>query len=515
MAGGDYQGLALDDVEAERRGGPAASISSRPEDPASTRCDEGSDEVYLLKVVSSQPLPGAAGQAQQHRASGDVSANAGPSGGERRLVASSVSDFTVRVYELGTIGAGYGAPQAGSAFSPVCRIRGHRGPVTDLLFFPSTPSVLMTASEDGSIKTWDLGPCLKGSGEAACVNSLVCDGRQSPVWSISASNSGELLAAATPHGVLVWIRTLDKRGGLKWKKLLALEESFCDVVTQVLFHPHHSARYVRQQNSSQAQPPAAGRGKLEPLVLAACGEDGLVCLFDLNGGSDEDDNLLCVLNAESAIAQMGFFGPHGQEGGGGTYLWCRTNDEAFRAWNWAEACDNDGDVAMESEGEGGGGNAQVYLLRDARKALTEKLQRNGHGAMAGGGGRRVDYLVDCHWDAARAELRLVGGASSGEVHFFRLAVEGISFADPASGGSRPNSVRFLAPTDVRSCLCLRHSHGAIVRSLEASNAPAWYLTCGEDGRLCVWSPREHSGGGYGRDYGKSSGRVNGARFKPY
>ncbi|QDZ22656.1 WD40 repeat domain-containing protein [Chloropicon primus] len=412
--------------------------------------EEEAPEIYLLKVVSSSALGG------------------GPLG-SRQLIATSLSDFTVHVLE-----------RRGGELHPVCRFRAHDAPVTDLLFFPGPSPTLMTASEDGLAKTWDLSRSLASGSDAQCVNQVACDGRRSPVWSISASKSGELLAAATQQGVLIWRKVVDKRHGLKWKKHVALEESFCDVVTQVLFHPDESS---------------SGIGAGPPIVLAACGEDGLVCLFDLNKGPDEDENLLAVLNADSSIAQVGFFG---QRQGG--FLWCRTNDETFRAWNWTKACVSQEEVGRdvtmgESEEE-----SEVSSMRDARKNLTESLSRSAPSA-------KIDYLVDCHWDTSSAELRLCGGNTSGQLFLFQLAVEAFDH------GKGEAMVRFSSPKDIKPLRSLcGGGHRSVVRSMDSSHAPDWYLTCGEDGILCQWTPSRK---GYGGSSGVAPPNRAMSRYRPY
>ena len=127
----------------------------------------------------------------------------------------------------------------------------------------------------------------------------------------------------------------------------------------MLFHPRHSSATLGQHQ---------GGGRSAPIVLAACGEDGLVCLFDLNRGPDEDENLLAVLNAESSVAQVGFFGPSGSGDG---HLWCRTNDEAFVAWDWALACASQGDGGEGDAGDRGAGGCGDPLrsLPRARKVI--------------------------------------------------------------------------------------------------------------------------------------------------
>uniref|UniRef100_A0A7S3E2S6 Uncharacterized protein n=1 Tax=Chloropicon laureae TaxID=464258 RepID=A0A7S3E2S6_9CHLO len=167
---------------------------------------------------------------------------------------------------------------------------------------------------------------------------------------------------------------------------------------------------------------------------------------------------------------MGFFGPSPAEQ---DLLWCRTNDETFRVWHWRKACeggegDGDGDVAM-------GESDDLYQLLDARKTLTDCLRRS----QVTQRGTKVDYLIDCHWDASASELRLVGGSVEGGVYIFQLAS-----VDRAASGQ---AVTFLSPDRIQCRGALCGGHSAVVRSLDSSCSPG-YATCGEDGQLCLWQP---------------------------
>eukprot|EP00213_Chloropicon_mariensis_P002177 CAMPEP_0197469754 /NCGR_PEP_ID=MMETSP1309-20131121/225_1 /TAXON_ID=464262 /ORGANISM="Genus nov. species nov., Strain RCC998" /LENGTH=423 /DNA_ID=CAMNT_0043006015 /DNA_START=36 /DNA_END=1307 /DNA_ORIENTATION=- len=409
--------------------GAAVVQGNRPQpgQPTQQQKDDGA-EVYLLKVARSK-------------------------GGH--LVATSLSDYTVRVYQHDAGGDNL-----------CCSVRAHEGPVTDVLFpfhQGSLVNIMMTASEDGSVKTWDLS----NAQQARCINTVVCDGRRSPVWSISVSNSGELLAASSQHGVLIWKKagtTVDTSGlnSFKWKKIVALEESFCDIVTQVLFHPYHYSSL----------------GSQEPLVLTACGEDGLVCVFDLNKGTDEDDNLLGVLNVGRSIASVGFFGEmHGQKEC--NFLWCRTNDETFQVWNWTN---------------------QGLLVAGSRQHFSIK----------------VDYFLDCHWDVHQYELNLVVGTNEGSIFIFAL-----------------DDTQNLQQPQPRLKGALNGGHQGVVRWIESSSAPSDYLTCGEDGKLCSWRPQtkeEAARGGHHQQHhqhhqqqqqhglasrAQGNSMRNARRFKPY
>lgn len=47
---------------------------------------------------------------------------------------------------------------------------------------------------------------------------------------------------------------------------------------------------------------------------------------------DEDDSIATVMNSESSVAKVGFFGPSYQ------YLYCNTHIESLYIWNAVEVC---------------------------------------------------------------------------------------------------------------------------------------------------------------------------------
>ena len=60
--------------------------------------------------------------------------------------------------------------------------------------------------------------------------------------------------------------------------------------------------------------------------LVTASDDGLACLYDCSM-SDEDESIQTIINAESSIKEIGFFGPE-KKG-----LFCLTGTETLDIWN--------------------------------------------------------------------------------------------------------------------------------------------------------------------------------------
>ncbi|GJN40038.1 hypothetical protein PR202_gb29202 [Eleusine coracana subsp. coracana] len=87
--------------------------------------------------------------------------------------------------------------------------------------------------------------------------------------------------------------------------------------------------------------------------LISAAVDGLICVFDTDGDIDEDSHLLSVMNAETSVAKVGFFGNMHQK------LWCLTHIETLSIWDW-----NDG--------------TREFNMEDARSMATERWNLDLH-----------------------------------------------------------------------------------------------------------------------------------------
>lgn len=163
-------------------------------------------------------------------------------------------------------------------------------------------------------------------------------------------------------------------------------------------------------------------------ILVSASEDGLACIFDTSKPSEEAA-LSSVLNVQSPLRRVGFFGPS-LEG-----VYCLTGSETLSVWHSDSAqriCDFGADV---------------------RQQLSTLV-----------GGGAVDYLVDCKWDTRQNQLSLLAGNHDGKTYMYRVDAGVLSLSHSLQGGHRG---------DVRAWSPLSNSE--------------LFVTVGEDARICEWS----------------------------
>lgn len=166
---------------------------------------------------------------------------------------------------------------------------------------------------------------------------------------------------------------------------------------------------------------------LSPKVMLTAGEDGLVNVYNL-AAADADDALEVVLNIEQPVARLGFYGPRGE------FLYVLSGVETLSLW---------------------------HIDRGERVANVENIRA----LLTDGAAVQIDYLVDCFYDAATRSLFLAAGTFDGLLVLFLVRDSG------------PVPVRVL------------RGHTGVVRDILWCDT--FLVTCGEDGRVCVfsWEPR--------------------------
>jgi hypothetical protein len=198
-----------------------------------------------------------------------------------------------------------------------------------------------------------------------------------------------------------------------------------------------------------------------PHHLISGGDDGLVCCFDMSIRG-EDDALVACMNAESAVARFGFFGPHA------AFVWVTTRTETLSLWNMGTA--------------------------DRVAAFPNLLMQ----FLEAGVG--LSYLVACHTDDETNTLQLLAGAHDGA-----LAVLDVSHATvalrclwPAADAPSPGAAGAhfsLHTSTVRSALWCRTCPPIAASSGDAAagtplgtptGSGTVLLTAGEDACLCQW-----------------------------
>lgn len=308
------------------------------------------------------------------------------------LLAVSCSDFTVRLHSRDTLDL-------------LGEYQGHRGPLCGVVFSHASPDFLYSASADGTVRGWDV----RRPGTAA---AQVFKGDPAHAYSgFDLSCSDTLLCAGTEQvdredSYLVFWDVRKPGGGL----LGAYSESHSDDITQVRFHPREKDR------------------------LASGSLDGLVNVFDLSRGAEEDA-LLATCNSDSSAGSICW------AGAAYTQLLCLSANERLHLWDLGR---------LDTEEP-----LNVFGAADGRDLPQ----------LAGGGA--VDYLVGAQWLEEAQKLLVVGGANDGDVHLMEC-----------SGGG------------LHLLKTLERGHASIVRCFLWDAAKEALVTGGEDALLLLWKQQE-------------------------
>lgn len=174
-------------------------------------------------------------------------------------------------------------------------IEGHSDVITGIRFARTERDILFSASEDKTIKCWDLRTDMKKptailegyeesnndftSFDISCNDRVICAG--------CAQNK----KTEEVH-LLFWDRRSNELLG-------SYSDSHQDDITQVCFHPS------------------------KPDSLSTGSTDGLVCVFDI-GQPSEDDAILLTLNSESSVNKIGWHGDN---------VYCVTHIDTFHVWD--------------------------------------------------------------------------------------------------------------------------------------------------------------------------------------
>jgi WD40 repeat protein len=196
------------------------------------------------------------------------------------------------------------------------------------------------------------------------------------------------------------------------------QESHSDSITKV--------KFARNNTSSISKP-----------ALLSGSVDGLVCYFDLSQPS-ETAALKSVLNANSACANLGFFGAN-YEG-----IYVTTTTETLSLFE-IDSCSTI--KAYENDLINGTGCRE----------LLQSIEQN-----------EINYLVDCLWEAKTQKLILCAGDAAGNGYGFEVVLNGFNRLGPLAGG-----------------------HTEVIRASKIVDLGAQrglgIVTGGEDGRVCLWT----------------------------
>lgn len=306
------------------------------------------------------------------------------------LLAVTCSNFTIHLHNKDTLNL-------------MGQYRGHSGTLCGVTFTHNSPEVLYSGSADGTVRGWDVR---RPGTEAAQV--FESDPSHS-FCSFDLSCSDTLLCAGTEQvndedSFLVFWDVRKPGGGL----LGVYSESHSDDITQVRFHPRDRDR------------------------LASGSTDGLVNVFDLSRGAEEEA-LLITCNSDSSAGSVCWSGPDY------TQLLCLSHDEGLHLWDLGQ---------LDTEEP-----LTIYSTSDAR-SLTP---------LPDGGG--VDYLVGGRWLEKAQKLLVVGGNNSGDLHLMECDDGGLHLLRSLEGG-----------------------HSSTVRCFLWDAAGESMVTGGEDAQLLLWKP---------------------------
>jgi len=294
----------------------------------------------------------------------------------------------------------------------------HTASITDLSFssvangssdgLSGTP-IVVSSSEDGFVKLFDL----RAHGGSAALQVILPKKEQA--LTVSLGYGGVLAAVGGGKGN---IHFYDLRNSTESSSLTVPLGSYVDA---------HTDDVTRVRFQSSVDDPSSTTS-----LLVSASEDGLVCIHDTSQ-STEEKALKSVLNIQSPLREVGFFGPS-MEG-----VYCLTGSETLSLWHHESA-------------------QPLYNFGDkVRDILSEEVN---------GGMNQIQYLVGCYWDGL--DLNLVAGDGKGDCGIFRVD----------AGGSM-NLRRVLSG-----------GHVGCIRGFVSSPLPfekSVIVTGGEDARLCEWT----------------------------
>jgi hypothetical protein len=169
----------------------------------------------------------------------------------------------------------------------VTQVSGHTARVNELQFAPADVNALYSASNDGTLRLWDL------RAPEPQVHLFKTGGKE--VWCASMSVDSTFVAA----GVGTSLRTWDLRTRKLYRSYV---DAHTDDVTCVSAHP------------------------LLPSIFLTGSEDGLMCAVN-NACADMDDALEAVANVNVAVSRIGFVGAQAQQ------AYAVTNVHGIQLWN--------------------------------------------------------------------------------------------------------------------------------------------------------------------------------------
>ncbi|KAL8453329.1 hypothetical protein Emag_001920 [Eimeria magna] len=326
----------------------------------------------------------------------------------------------------------------------------HSAPVTSCSFLHQNTHVLVTSSQDGSVKLWDLRSQTRdhaGMAEAQATMQLAPTGsREAEMWGLAVRADDKVIAASFKNSIKGFdTRALSAgaatppgggeprlRGQPRRKRLLWDMQVHGDVVAALRFHPVH------------------------PSLLVSGGEDSLVCVTDTTAVADSEDNEaspVACFSQERAVKGLSLVGP------GASCICIRSAMEDVGLWQ-VEGLSRD---SRDTNG--------VVVQRKA-----EWLSVRSHPSIRDGDS--CGYVVEVFYDEVTGRLFILAGSVSGNLLLLHANLDGVA---PAAEFKRDACHSGVAGGSGHSGVV----RGAISIPVVGGGGSA-ILTCGEDGRVCAW-----------------------------
>jgi len=276
------------------------------------------------------------------------------------------------------------------------------GLVTDLCRVYSNPNLLAATATDGTLTLFDI----RQAQQPALQLRLPRSDEES--LSVSMGFDGNIAAVGSSKAK---IHFFDVRN----------EKNLVGSYTQA-----HTSEVTRVRFQTMA---SFGTTTTTTSVLVSGAEDGLACVFDTSLPSEEEA-LTNVLNVQSPVREVGFFGPQSEA------IYVLTGSESLLLYHKDDAA------------------CRKNFGPDLRAHLSRQI---------GPGAAPFEYLIDCHWDAPRQELSLLAGSVKGDAGVFRVSEQDASLAHYLQGG-----------------------HRGVLRAWQPLSS-SMFVTVGEDARMCEWN----------------------------
>ena len=303
--------------------------------------------------------------------------------------------------------------------------------ITDLVNDVSNPHALIASASDGTVTIFDI----RQAHHPACHIQL--PRRDEEALTVSMGFEGGIAAVGTNKAKIHFFDVRNPTGILG-----SYSQAHTDEITRVRFQTTHNKLSTTTTTSTT------------PTLLSA-GEDGLIVVYDTSQPSEESA-IQNVLSVQSAVREVGFFGP--QSDG----IYCLTGSESLLLYHKDET------VCRKDFGP----NLRNDLMHQAWGSAAAANNNNNTESFT-----PIEYLVDCYWDRDREELQLLAGNAEGDCVVYNVGPEGIHARNRLRGG-----------------------HRGVVRGwnhLYGNNNNNMFVTVGEDARFCEWNQAPHESGGMG------------------